>query len=61
VSLVDVRDGRVFIRFGGGCQGCGMVDTTLREGVVGTLQRAIPEIREVLDATDHAAGETPYY
>ena len=61
VSLVDVRDGRVFIRFGGGCQGCGMVDTTLREGVVGTLRRAIPEIREVLDTTDHAAGETPYY
>jgi Fe/S biogenesis protein NfuA len=61
VSLVDVQDGRVFIRFGGGCQGCGMVDTTLREGVVGTLQRALPEIREVLDTTDHAAGETPYY
>jgi Fe/S biogenesis protein NfuA len=61
VSLVAVEGERVFIRFGGGCQGCGMVDTTLREGVIGTLQRAVPEIGEVLDTTDHAAGDNPYY
>jgi Fe/S biogenesis protein NfuA len=61
VSLVDVQGGRVFLRFGGGCQGCGMIDTTLREGIDGILRRAIPEISEVLDATDHAAGTNPYY
>ncbi len=61
VSLVKVEDARVFIRFGGGCQGCGMVDVTLRDGVIGTLQRAVPEISEVLDTTDHEAGDNPYY
>ncbi len=61
VSLVKVDEARVFIRFGGGCQGCGMVDVTLRDGVIGTLQRAVPEISEVLDTTDHEAGDNPYY
>ena len=61
VSLVKVEDDRVFIRFGGGCQGCGMVDVTLRDGVIGTLQRSVPEISEVLDTTDHESGDNPYY
>jgi len=62
VTLVDVLDGgRVVVEFGGGCQGCGMADLTLREGVTATLRRALPEITEVLDATDHEAGATPYY
>ena len=60
VMLVDVRDGKVYVRFGGGCQGCGMADVTLKEGVAATLQQEIPEIVEVLDATDHAAGADPY-
>src|SRR5215468_4453934 len=58
---VAADGGRVVVEFGGGCQGCGMADLTLREGVTATLRRALPEITEVLDATDHAAGETPYY
>ncbi len=61
VSLVDVQESRVWIRFGGGCQGCGQADVTLKEGVVGALRQAVPEIAEVLDATDHAAGEQPYF
>ena len=62
VTLVDVLDGgRVVVEFGGGCQGCGMADLTLREGVTATLRRALPEITEVLDTTDHEAGETPYF
>jgi Fe/S biogenesis protein NfuA len=60
VMLVDVRDGKAYIRFGGGCQGCGMADVTLKQGVMATLQREIPEIVEVLDTTDHAAGADPY-
>jgi Fe/S biogenesis protein NfuA len=60
VSLVDVQGDRVVIEFGGGCQGCGMADVTLREGVTSTLRSAIPEIAEVVDATDHEAGESPY-
>lgn len=62
VTLVDVLEGgRVVVEFGGGCQGCGMADLTLREGVGAALRRALPEITEVLDATNHQAGETPYY
>jgi Fe/S biogenesis protein NfuA len=61
VILVDVEDRNVFIRFGGGCQGCGMANVTLKEGVMGTLRRAIPEIAEVFDTTDHAAGSDPYF
>jgi Fe/S biogenesis protein NfuA len=61
VTLLDVQEGRVVVEFGGGCQGCGMADLTLREGVTATLRRALPEITEVVDATDHDAGESPYY
>jgi Fe/S biogenesis protein NfuA len=59
VALVDVQEDRAFIRFGGGCQGCGMADVTLRDGVVGAIKRGVPEIREVLDATDHTAIRCP--
>ena len=61
VALMAVKGGRVFIKFGGGCQGCGQADVTLKDGVVATLTRQLPEIREVVDATDHTAGENPYY
>ncbi|HXV35634.1 MAG TPA: iron-sulfur cluster assembly accessory protein [Myxococcota bacterium] len=61
VTLVDVEGARVVLRFGGGCQGCGMADVTLKQGVSAQLKQQIPEIAEVVDATDHAAGENPYY
>jgi Fe/S biogenesis protein NfuA len=61
VSLIDVKEGRVYVRLGGGCQGCGMVDVTLKQGIEEMLKREIPEITEVLDTTDHAAGTNPYY
>ena len=61
VSLVDIQEARVVLRFGGGCQGCGMADLTLKEGVSAQLKQLIPEITEIVDATDHAAGENPYY
>jgi Fe/S biogenesis protein NfuA len=61
VTLMDVQGGRVVVEFGGGCQGCGMADVTLREGVSATLRQALPEITEVVDATDHGAGESPYH
>lgn len=61
IVLLDVEDGRVKIEFGGGCQGCGMVDVTLKQGVETLLREAVPEITEIVDATDHGAGESPYY
>jgi Fe/S biogenesis protein NfuA len=61
VQLVDVKEGRVFLRLGGGCQGCGMVDVTLRQGIEVAIKEGFPEIEEVVDITDHASGANPYY
>ncbi len=62
VSLVEVTsEGDAVLQFGGGCQGCGMIDVTLKQGVETTLRQEIPELRHVIDATDHASGENPYY
>ncbi len=51
----------VVLRFGGGCQGCGMVSVTLQEGIEKTLKEHFPEITAIVDATVHAEGENPYY
>ncbi|MEM7583284.1 MAG: iron-sulfur cluster assembly accessory protein [Acidobacteriota bacterium] len=61
VQLLDVKDATAYISLGGGCQGCGMADVTLKEGIVVAIQEAVPEIQAVLDRTDHAAGKNPYY
>ncbi len=51
----------VVLRFGGGCQGCGLANVTLKEGIEKTLKQHFPEINAVVDATDHASGDNPYY
>lgn len=52
---------RAFVKMGGGCQGCAVSSITLRVGIERTLRDQIPEIEEVVDVTDHAAGNNPYY
>jgi Fe-S cluster biogenesis protein NfuA len=61
VDLVAVRDKRVYLRLGGGCQGCGMANVTLRQGIEVAILDKVPEIEEILDVTDHAGGTNPYY
>jgi Fe/S biogenesis protein NfuA len=61
VSLVDVKGTDVIIQMGGGCQGCGMANLTLKNGVEVALKEAVPEITAVYDVTDHASGKNPYY
>jgi Fe-S cluster biogenesis protein NfuA len=61
ISLIDVRGETVYIRLEGGCQGCGMADVTLKQGVEREIKRAVPAIEKILDVTDHAAGSNPYY
>jgi NFU1 iron-sulfur cluster scaffold homolog, mitochondrial len=61
VQLIDVKDETVYVRLGGGCQGCSAADFTLRQGVESIVRREVPEIRQILDITDHAAGLNPYY
>ena len=60
VQLLDVKDGVAFVQMGGGCQGCGSAQATLKQGVEVMIKRAIPEITQVVDRTDHASGENPY-
>ena len=62
VSLVEVtEDHYAVLKFGGGCQGCGMVDMTLKEGVEKTLKEKIPELAGVKDITDHTDKSQAYY
>jgi Fe/S biogenesis protein NfuA len=61
VELIDVQDNRVYLQMGGGCQGCGAADITLKSGIERLLKEEIPEIVEILDTTDHASGSNPYY
>ena len=60
-SLVGVEGPTAYVTMGGGCQGCSMSAATLTEGIRASILDAIPEITEVLDATNHAMGENPFY
>ena len=60
-ELKSLEDDVAYVFMGGGCQGCGLAALTLTEGIKATIEKRIPEIREVIDVTDHAAGENPFY
>jgi Fe/S biogenesis protein NfuA len=61
IILEGIKDDTAFLRFGGGCQGCGMANVTLKQGVEVMLKEEVPEILAVKDVTDHADGNNPYY
>jgi NFU1 iron-sulfur cluster scaffold homolog, mitochondrial len=61
VELIDVQDGTVVVRMMGGCQGCGMANVTLRQGIESQLRRIIPGLQGLRDVTDHASGTNPYF
>lgn len=61
VSLLEVKGDVAFIQLGGGCQGCGMADVTLKQGIEVAIKERVPQIREIVDTTDHAGGNNPYY
>ncbi len=61
VALLDYKDDTAYITFGGGCQGCGLVDVTLKEGVEVAIREALPQVKKVLDTTDHTTGKNPFY
>ncbi|MCL6414595.1 Fe-S biogenesis protein NfuA [Aestuariirhabdus sp. Z084] len=61
VDLVEVVEDYAVLRFGGGCQGCGMADVTLKEGIEKTLLSRIPELKGVRDVTDHSERANAYY
>ncbi|MEQ9641668.1 MAG: NifU family protein [Alphaproteobacteria bacterium] len=61
IELLDVRQDTAYIRMGGGCQGCGAADVTLRQGVEIEIKNAVPVIERIVDVSDHDSGENPYY
>lgn len=61
ISLIDIRHDTAYVEMAGGCQGCGMADATLKQGVAVEITRAVPSIVHVLDVTDHAGGSNPYF
>jgi Fe/S biogenesis protein NfuA len=61
VTLVDVRDDVIYLEMQGGCQGCGMAAVTLAQGIRRILLEALPEVRDIVDVTNHNAGANPYY
>lgn len=61
ISLAGYQDGTVYLEFEGGCHGCSMVGLTLTEGVEKILKENIPDIKEILDVTDHNQGINPFY
>lgn len=61
ISLVDVDGSDIYLELGGGCQGCGMARVTLKQGVEKMLRESIPDLGQIHDITDHAAGTDPFY
>ncbi|MDP9453869.1 MAG: NifU family protein [Actinomycetota bacterium] len=60
-ALDRIEGDTAFMTMGGGCQGCGLAQLTLTEGIKATVEDRIPEIANVVDITDHAAGDNPFY
>jgi Fe/S biogenesis protein NfuA len=60
-DLVAVEEGTAYLRLSGGCQGCGLAQVTLSQGIEVAITDAIPEVTSVVDVTDHASGANPYY
>ncbi len=61
VTLVAVRDATAYVQLSGGCQGCAMAAVTLKQGVEQLIRHLVPQIREVVDVTDHSSGSNPYF
>jgi Fe-S cluster biogenesis protein NfuA len=61
ISIIDIRNGSLFIAMSGGCQGCAASQVTLRQGVEVMVRRVAPEIVDIVDTTDHAMGKKPFY
>lgn len=63
ISLIEItEDDIAVIQFGGGCNGCSMVDVTLKEGIEKELLAQFEgELNAVRDVTEHARGDHSYY
>lgn len=60
-DLIGAEEDTVYLRLSGGCQGCGMAQVTLRQGIEAAIRHSFPQVVRIVDVTDHAAGTDPYY
>lgn len=60
VEIIDLDNDKLFVRLSGGCQGCSSSKATLKDGIQTLVKQNFPMISEVIDLTDHIAGESPY-
>ncbi len=60
VEIVDVDNDILYVRFFGGCQGCSSSKATLKGGIEQLIKQNYPEIKEVIDVTDHEKGTNAY-
>ncbi len=61
VRLVKVEGRDVHVEMGGGCQGCSASKATMKYGVENAIRRVAPQVRQIIDVTNHAAGTNPYF
>ena len=61
ISIVEVKERKLYIERSGGCQGCAASQVTLRQGFELMVRRVAPEVIKIIDATDHASGISPFY
>jgi len=61
ITLLEYKDFKAYVHMGGGCQGCGMASVTLRQSVETRVAKLLPEVQAIIDTTDHASGENPYF
>jgi NFU1 iron-sulfur cluster scaffold homolog, mitochondrial len=61
VELIDIQDNTLIVRMMGGCQGCGMANVTLKQGIEGSVKQHWPVIEGIRDITDHESGTNPYF
>lgn len=61
VEIIDIENDKLYLKMTGGCQGCASSQATLSDGISRLVKQHFPEIEEVVDVTNHDAGENPYY
>ncbi|EKD41983.1 MAG: hypothetical protein ACD_73C00409G0003 [uncultured bacterium] len=61
VELVDVKFNDIYLKMGGGCQGCSSAAATVKQGIEQILRKELPYLGNVIDVTDHEAGTNPYF
>ena len=60
IEIVDIDNDTLFVRFFGGCHGCSSSKATLQDGIEQVVKQNFPDIKEVVDITDHDSGTNPY-